>query len=124
MRRLLQVATLFALALLTGCRGDGATRTTGTKNVEVVFFDDVGRVTVLVRDKDTLVPKQFINTYGIVYKDDVPADQPMYLEYTERQELGDFESWKVVVHVHNQNEIRPGGWDHGKFGHGDNTRVW
>jgi hypothetical protein len=126
MRRLLQCALpLFALALLTGCRGDGAERTTVTKNVEVVFFDTAYRVTVLVRENGALIPHQFDNVMGpVTYKDDVPADQPMSVEYTERKELGDWESWRIVVHVHNRNEIDPGGWDRGKFGHGENTRVW
>jgi len=122
MRRFLQIATLFALALLTGCRGDGAERVTRTSNIEVVFFDSVDRVTVLVRDNGSLVPKQF-SALSVVYKDDAPAGQPMYLDYTERKEFGDYESWRIEVHVHNQNEIRPGAWDYGKFGHGQNTRV-
>jgi hypothetical protein len=125
MRRLLQLLPLFALALLTGCRGDGAQRTTVTKNVEVVFFDTAYRVTVLVRENGALIPHQFDNVMGpVTYKDDVPVDQTMYVEYTEQKSLGDWESWKIVVHVHNRNEIDPGGWDRGKFGHGENTRVW
>jgi len=124
MRRLFQIAIpLLALALLTGCRGDGAERTTRTDNVEVVFFDTSVRVTVLVRKGGTLLPKQF-DALAVEYKDDVPVGQAMYVEYTERQEFGDWESWKIVVHVHNQKEIRPGAWDAGKFGHGENERVW
>jgi hypothetical protein len=126
MRRLLQCALpLFALALLTGCRGDGATRTTVTNNVEVVFFDTGYRVTVLVRENGALIPHEFYNVVQpVVYKDDVPAGQSMYVEYTERKDFGDWESWKTVVHIHSQVEIRPGGWDNGKFGNGSNTRVW
>ena len=125
MRRVLQVATLFALALLTGCRGDGATRTTRINNVEGVFFNTANEVTVMVRYADGSIRGEDLHSWShsVEYMQDVPAGQPMFAEHIERQELGDWEDYRVVVHLHSQSEITPGAWDRGKFGRGQNTRV-
>jgi hypothetical protein len=29
----------------------------------------------------------------------------------------------IILHIHNPQEINPGGWDHGKFGRGQNVEI-
>ena len=115
------------LLLVTGCH-DAPVKTVQVLGVERVMMHQTGDFTFLVKQKDSQLATLKLSTYHpVVFFDDVPAGQSMWLEYQCRcdKELPQtYTSWhvqnldKLTIHLRKGSDVDGGDWDHGKFGRG------
>jgi hypothetical protein len=61
---------------------------------------------------------------GVEFKFDVPASKKPYaVVYWEDKFLDGWRCMYITIHCHNPQDIYAGGWNHGKFGKGQNTII-
>ena len=84
-----------------------------------VFLNESNRFTFIVDGIPYEVTLHYPHPVKIFY--DVPPDMSMYYK-TEKYCSGGSEFYRYLyIHIHSTKDLNGGGWDHGKFGHGQTS---
>ena len=125
----MEVKNWLAVALLfwLGCRNASEKQ---ILHIERIFMHEPGSFTLFVASppgskvlSELYISSRYSGTTPL-YVVDVPADQLMWLTYTENRSWWDGDQISnIVIHLHGVDEVSGGGWNHGKFGHGQTEVV-
>ena len=116
----------FLLALAVGCNNE---ITEGKiVNVERIYWHEGCKYSFTVPTEGSLgfhnesVPG-LCTSDDVSIIPDVPVGEKMWVYYVNTFSLGDRFLNKMEIHVHTLADINGGGWNHGKFGHGQTTVI-
>ena len=96
-------------------------------NVSQVMMHDDHHYTFFVERDNGMINKYTFRYSNPKIFHDVPKRKPMFIEYKrcispKKLNKRVYDYTKLIsIHLHSATEINGGGWDHGKFGHGQTS---
>ena len=90
--------------------------------VEGVFWHEGCRYSVSILDGNQVRFVEMPKYVTVTVICDVNKGEKQWYEYSYEQGWGN-PNGMVYIHIHEEKDIRTGGWNHGKHGSGQTTRI-
>jgi len=120
----------FLLAMAVGLTLSGCspkiTEVAAEEFVEAVYFHEVNSYSVGVQYGDEYKIVKLPYYIPVILKTDVPEGHKSWYEcdYLMSTWSGHVrDSGGCTIHMHSANDLLTGGWNHGKFGSGQTTKI-